>query len=86
MARTPEPVEVFDVERRDKTLSVYVDEVTEESIEILKDWLNARSKAEVARQALRIGLSHLPAYDEALRQARERVAERRAQASVPARS
>jgi len=83
MAKTPTvtesaEVESLDVRRRDKTLSVYIDEETEIVFEILKDWMDARSKAEVARQAIRIGLRQLPAYDEAARRAREILASRAA--------
>jgi len=81
MSRAEPAVEVTAWTRQDRTLSVYVDERTELVIEELKATIPLRSKAEVGRQALEIGLRTLPGYAEACVRAERIIAERDAATS-----
>jgi predicted DNA-binding protein len=77
----PETTEVRAWSPRDRTLSVYVDELLELTIEELRNSIPLRSKAEVGRQAIELGLPRMPGYAEAVRAAERRIGEREAAAS-----
>lgn len=77
----PETAEVRAWSPRDRTLSVYVDETLELIIEQLKESIPLRSKAEVGRQAIDLGLRQMPGYAEAVKAANRMIVEREAAAS-----
>ena len=61
---------------RDKSVSVYVDELTKETVKALKGSIPLRSEAEVARLAFEAGLPTLPGYEKAKRTAERVISER----------